>query len=222
MSQFETLMARDGHAFQSYMASPAGQPRGGLVVIQEIFGISPHIRAVVDGFAAEGYMVVAPALFDRLRRDLILGDSPEEVERARGYRQQIPASKSLLDIAASVAVARHCGKVAVVGYCWGGLLAWLAAGEIALDAAVCYYGGGIAAHLERTPACPTLLHFGERDASIPPTAVEQIRAAFPQGHYYLYAAGHGFNNDTRPQHYDAAAAALARTRTLAFLAQHIG
>ncbi|HTW73362.1 MAG TPA: dienelactone hydrolase family protein [Steroidobacteraceae bacterium] len=222
MSHFETLMARDGHAFQAYIASPVGHVRGAVVVIQEIFGLTAHIRSLVDSYAAEGYLALAPALFDRLRRDLVLGNSPEEIERARGYRQQIPAAKSLLDISASVAVARHSGKVAVLGYCWGGTLAWLAAAEIPLGAAVCYYGAAIVDHLERSPACPTLLHFGERDASIPPAAVERIRAAFPQGLYYLYAAGHGFNNDTRPQYYDAAAATLARARTQAFLAQHIG
>ncbi len=222
MSHFETLMARDGHTFQVYFASPAGQVRGAIVVIQEIFGLTEHIRGIADSYAAEGYLAIAPALFDRLRRGLVLGDSPEEVERARGYRQQIPAEKSTLDIAACVAVVRHSGKVAALGYCWGGTLAWLAAAQIPLGAAICYYGAGIPDHLDHTPTCPTLLHFGERDASIPQAAVESIRAAFPQGLYYLYAAGHGFNNDTRPQHYDAAAAALARERTQAFLAQHIG
>jgi carboxymethylenebutenolidase len=215
-------MARDGHAFQAYIAGPAGHARGGLIIIQEIFGLSPHIRGVANSYAADGYMVIAPALFDRVRRDLVLGDSPEEVERGRGYRKQIPENKSVLDIAACVAVARHCGKVGVIGYCWGGLLAWVAAGEIHLDGAVCYYGGGIVNHLERTPACATMLHFGERDTSIPLTDVEHIRAAYPQGQYSIYAAGHGFNNDTRANHYDAAAAALARTRTQTFLTQHIG
>jgi carboxymethylenebutenolidase len=223
MSHLETLMARDGHAFQSYIVSPAGHARGAVVILQEIFGLTPHIRSTAERFAAEGYMALAPALFDRVRRDLVLlGDSPEDVERARGYRKQIPTAKSLLDIAASVAVARHCGKVAVVGYCWGGTLAWLAASEMSLDAAVAYYGSGIADSLVRTPTCPTMLHFGERDASIPPAAVERIRAAFPQGLYYLYAADHGFNNDARPQRYDAAAAALARERSLEFLVHHIG
>lgn len=222
MSHFETLMARDGHAFQAYIANPAGHVRGAVVIIQEIFGLTAHIRHITDSYAAEGYLALAPALFDRVRRDLVLGDSPEEVERARGYRKQIPTAKSLLDIAASAAVARHCGKVGAIGYCWGGLLAWLAAADIPLNAAVSYYGGGIADHLERTPACAMMLHFGERDAAIPLAAVERIRTAFPQGLYYLYAAGHGFNNDTRAQHYDAAAAALARTRTVDFLSKHIG
>jgi carboxymethylenebutenolidase len=222
VSQFETFMARDGHAFQAYLARPAGTARGAVVVIQEIFGVTAYLRAMADGFAAAGYLAVAPALFDRVRRGLVLGDSAEEAERARGYRQQIDTSKSLLDISACIAVVRHSGRVAAVGYCWGGTLAWLAAAELQLSAAVCYYGSGIAAHLDKLPACPTQLHFGERDTSIPPEAVERIRAAYPQGHYYLYPAGHAFNNDTRPGRYDATAAATARERTREFLAQHIG
>lgn len=222
MSHFETFMARDGHAFQAYLARPAGTVRGAVVVLQEIFGLTPHILAMADGFAADGYLAVAPALFDRVRRGIELGDAPEEVQRGLGYRQQIEPAKTMLDIAASVAVARHSGKVAVVGYCWGGTLAWLAAAQLSVAAAVCYYGSGIAEHLERLPTCPTQLHFGERDASIPPAAVERIRTAYPEGEYWLYAAGHGFNNDARPGHYDAAAATLARERTREFLAKHIG
>lgn len=222
MSHFETLMARDGHPFQAYICNPAGHVRGAVVIIQEIFGLTPHILVAADSYAAEGYLAIAPALFDRVRRGLVLGSSAEEVERARGYRKQIPPAKSLLDIAASVAVARHCGKVGVIGYCWGGTLAWQAATDIPLDAAVSYYGAGIADHLDRTPACAMMLHFGDRDASIPLSAVEHIRTAFPKGLYYLYAAGHGFNNDTRPELYDAAAATLARSRTVEFLSRHIG
>jgi carboxymethylenebutenolidase len=222
MSHFETFMARDGHAFQAYLARPAGSARGAVIVVQEIFGLTPHILAMADEFAAQGYLTIAPALFDRIRRDLVLGDSPPEVERAHGYCQQIAMPKALLDIGASAAVARHSGKVAVVGYCWGGTLSWLAAAELSLGAAVCYYGSGIAEHLDKVPACATQLHFGERDAFIPPQAIARIRAAYPHGDYYIYSAGHGFNNDSRPQHYDAPAAALARERTREFLAQHIG
>jgi carboxymethylenebutenolidase len=222
VSQFETLMARDGHPFRAYINRPVGHVRGALVVVQEIFGLTPHIRRVADSYAADGYLTVAPALFDRVQRDLVLGYSPEEVQRALGYRKQIETRQAVLDIAASVAMARHVGKVAVLGFCWGGLLAWVTAGEIGLDAAVCYYGGGIGAHLAKTPGCPTMLHFGERDASISASEIEHIRSAFPQGLYYLYAAGHGFNNEDRPKNYDAAAAALARSRTSAFLAQQIG
>ena len=222
MSHFETFMARDGHAFQAYLARPAGAVRGAVIVLQEIFGLTPHILAMADGFAADGYLAVTPALFDRVRRGLVLDSTPEDVQRGLGYRQQIPPDKTLLDVAASVAVARHSGKVAAVGYCWGGTLAWLAAAQLSIDAAVCYYGSGIADHLDRLPTCRTQLHFGETDRSIPPQTIERIRTAYPEGEYHLYAAGHGFANDGRPDHYDAAAAALARERTREFLAQHIG
>lgn len=222
MSNFETFMARDGHAFQAYLSRPAGAVRGAVIVLQEIFGLSPHILAMADGFAADGYLAIAPALFDRVHRGLVLDSTPEDVQRGLGYRQQVESDKALLDIAACVAVARHSGKVAAVGYCWGGTLAWLAAAQLSINAAVCYYGSGIADHLDRLPACPTQFHFGEADRSIPPQAIDRIRAAYPEGEYHLYAAGHGFNNDGRPDHYDAAAAALAHERAREFLARHLG
>jgi carboxymethylenebutenolidase len=219
---FETLMARDGHAFRAYIARPEGRVRGGVVIVQEIFGLTAHIRRVADSYANDGYLAVAPALFDRVRRDIVLTDSPQDLEAALGYRKQIPTHNAVLDISAAAAMARHCGKLAVIGFCWGGTLAWAAAGEYPFAAAVCYYGGGIAQHLDKLPACPTLLHFGEHDTSIPMADIERIRHAFPQGLFYLYAAGHGFNNDDRPAHYNAEAASLARGRTSAFLAQHVG
>lgn len=120
MSHFETLMARDGHSFRAYMVSPPSHARGAVIIVHEVFGLTAHIRTLTDSYAAEGYLAIAPALFDRVRRDLVLGDTPEELEQGRGYRQQIGTDKAVLDIAASVAVARHSGKVAVVGYCWGG------------------------------------------------------------------------------------------------------
>jgi carboxymethylenebutenolidase len=222
MSQAETLMARDGHTFNTCIAKPAGKARGGLVVVQEIFGLTAHIRAVADGYAQQGYLAVAPSLFDRIARGIVLGYSPPEVQQGMGYRKQIPTAKALLDIAAAAAICRHAGKVAVIGFCWGGRLAWAAACEVPLAAAVCYYGGGIVDELPKTPRCPTMLHFGERDASIALSDVERIRAAFPQGSYHLYDAGHAFSNAERPQGYDAQAAGLAGERTAAFLAQHIG
>jgi carboxymethylenebutenolidase len=222
MSQYETLMARDGHTFNTYIAKPSGKARGGVVVVQEIFGLSPHICRLADGYAQDGYLAVAPALFDRVARNLVLGYSPPEVELGMGYRKQIPTAKAILDIAAAAAICRHAGKVAVIGFCWGGRLACAAASEVPFGAAVCYYGRGIVEELPKTPKCPTMLHFGERDRSIPLSDVERIREAFPEGLYHLYAAGHAFGNDDRPQNYDAEATALARERTAAFLAQHIG
>ena len=222
MSQSETLMARDGHEFNTYIAKPAGKARGAVVIVQEIFGLSPWVLHTADSFAAEGYLTVAPALFDRIRRNLVLGYSPQEMEQAMGYRKQIDPAKAVLDIAAAAAMARHVGKVAVIGYCWGGTLAWAAASEVPMGAAVCYYGARISELLPKVPACPTMLHFGEQDRAIPLSEVERLRTAYPRGVYHLYAAGHAFANDDRPDHYNREATALARSRTDAFLAQHIG
>ena len=222
MSQTETLMARDGHKFSPYLAKPAGKARGAVVIVQEIFGLSPWIVRSVDSYATDGYLCVAPALFDRVRRNLVLGYSPPEREQAMGYRRQIDTAKAVLDIGAAAAMARHAGKVAMIGYCWGGMLTWAAASELPLGAAVCYYGAGIPKLLPKVPVCPTMLHSGEQDQSIPLSDVELVRAAYPQANYHLYAAGHAFANDDRPDHYNAEAAALARSRTNAFLAQHIG
>jgi carboxymethylenebutenolidase len=223
MSQYETLMARDGHEFRLYIAKPAGRARGAVVIAQEIFGLSPWIVRTADSYAAGGYLTVAPALFDRVRRDIVLGYSPPEMEQAMGYRKQVDTAKAVLDIAASAAMARHTGRVAVIGFCWGGMLSWAAASELPLAAAVCYYGAGIPSLLPKVPACPTMLHSGEQDKSIPASAVDSVRSAFPQAIYHLYPdAGHAFANDDRPDHYNAEAAARARARTDAFLAQHIG
>lgn len=222
MSQTETLMARDGHEFTTYIAKPAGKARGAVVIVQEIFGLAPWVLRTADSYAADGYLTVAPALFDRIRRNLVLGYSPPEMQQALGYRKQVDTAKAVLDIAAAAAMTRHAGKVAVIGFCWGGTLAWAAASELPLGAAVCYYGSGIAGLLPKVPACATMLHSGEQDKSIPLSDVERLRAAFPQGVYHLYAAGHAFANDDRPDHYNAEATALARSRTSAFLAQHIG
>jgi carboxymethylenebutenolidase len=222
VSQSETLMARDGHEFRVYIAKPGGKARGAVVIVQEIFGLSPWIVRTADSYAADGYLCVAPALFDRVRRNLVLGYSPPEMQQAMGYRKQIDTAKAVLDIGAAVAMTRHVGKVAVVGFCWGGTLAWASACELPLGAAVCYYGAGIPGLLPKVPTCPSMLHSGEQDRSIPASDVDRIRGAFPQAVYHLYAAGHAFANDDRPDHYNAEATALARTRTNAFLAQHIG
>ncbi len=220
MSQTETLMARDGHEFSAYIARPQSKPKGAVVVLQEIFGVNHHIRSVTDRYAAAGWLAIAPALFDRVGRGVELGYSEPEIQTARGTMMQIDPAKALLDVAAAAAVVRHAGKVGVVGFCWGGRLAWLAACEQPLGAAVGYYGARIGQNLGRTPRCPTLLHFGERDDHIPMSEVEQIRAAYPQGIIHVYPAGHGFACDERAS-YDAASAALAWQRTQEFLDRHL-
>jgi carboxymethylenebutenolidase len=223
---FQSLMARDGHTFNAYLVKPAGAARGAVVILQEIFGLTAHICGIADSYAADGYLAIAPALFDRVRRNLVLGYSPQEFEQARGYRLQIPVEKVLLDITASTAVVSHAGRVAAIGFCWGGTLAWLAASRVKLSAAVCYYGAKIFENAQQTPQkiplCPTQLHFGEHDASIPAAEIQQLRKIYPQGDYHLYPADHAFANEDRPDSYNAQAAALARANTNAFLAAHVG
>jgi carboxymethylenebutenolidase len=219
MGEFTTLMARDGHEFQAYLTAPPGRPRGAVVVIQEIFGVNRHIRAVTDGFAAEGYTAIAPALFDRIRRGIELGYGDSDIQEGRGYVQQLKPEDTSKDLAAAVAVVKHSGRVAAVGYCWGGALAYRAACELPIAAAVVYYGNP--RDTSKTPKCPVMYHFGSADKSIPLSEVDRLRAAHPQGIFHVYeGAGHGFNCDLRPS-YDAAAAALARSRTLEFLAARL-
>ena len=221
MGEHCRLMARDGHEFDAWLAPATGTPRGALVILQEIFGINAHIRAVADGYAAEGYVCIAPSLFDRAHRNVELAYGPEQVELGRGYALQIPENKLLLDIGASINVVRHAGPVGVVGYCWGGSLAHLAACELPVRAAVDYYGTRTVQYLDRALKAPVQYHFGERDKTLPPEAIAKIRAAVAGGEFHLYNADHGFNCDQRAS-FDAAAAKLARERSLAFLARHLG
>jgi carboxymethylenebutenolidase len=222
VKQFQSLLARDGHTFSAYLANPAGRARGALVVLQEIFGLTAYIRRVADDYAAAGYLVIAPALFDRVRRELVLGYGPKDIEQGMGYRLQVPLAKALLDIAAAAAVVRHAGRVGTVGFCWGGTLCWAAASVVPMAAAVCYYGPKMLEQSPKPPTCPTQLHLGERDSSIPASELQQLREAYPAGEYYLYPAAHAFANEDRPDRYDRESAALAHSRTQAFLAQHVG
>ncbi len=216
------LVASDGHRLAAYQAAPSGAPRGGVVVVQEIFGVNAHIRQVADGFAAAGYLVVAPALFDRVQRGVDLGYRPDDVARGRELKARSSLDAAMLDVAAAVAAASAAGRVGIVGYCWGGFVAWLAAARVpGLACAVPYYGGGILDHSEERPACPVLCHFGERDAMIPVAGVKAFAAAHPEHTIEIYPADHGFNCDHRGSH-DAPAAALARDRTLAFFRRHVG
>jgi carboxymethylenebutenolidase len=215
-----SLTAEDGHRLSAYRANPSGTPKGGLVVVQEIFGVNGHIRSVTDGFAAAGYTAIAPSLFDRVRRGIELQYSPADMQAGAGYRKQIPAETALKDIAAAAAVVRHSGRTGIVGYCWGGSLAYFASCELPLAAAVVYYGR-VGDYLERKPRCPVLYHYGSEDKSIPLADVERIRAAQPAAPVYVYpGAGHGFNCEQRDS-YDAAAAALAQRRTLDFFARYL-
>ena len=222
MGQTIKLEARDGHRLDAYEAQPAGRARGGIVVVQEIFGVNDHIRRVADGYAADGYRVIAPALFDRVRPGIQLAYDDTGVAEGRAIREKIGFDDALADVAAAQAALRDAGKIGVVGYCWGGTVTWLSAARLAgFAAASSYYGGGIGKFAAEKPRCPTQCHFGEKDHAIPLDDVESVRKANPDVQVFLYPAGHGFNCDARAS-YDAASARLARERTLEFFRNHIG
>lgn len=220
MGDFTPLMARDGREFRAWLAAPKGPPKGAIVVLQEIFGVNSHIRAVTDSFAAEGYVAIAPSLFDRVRMGIEIGYSENEVQEGRGYMMQLKQDETLKDISAAIAIVKHAGRVGVIGYCWGGRLAYLAACDLPIACSVAYYGGGITQMLDKKPKVPVMYHFGERDKHITLDDVAKIQAAHPEGTYYVYPADHGFNCDQRGS-YDAESAALARKRTLAFFSRHL-
>jgi carboxymethylenebutenolidase len=216
------VTAGDGFKGVAYRADPAGKPRGGLVVAQEIFGVNAHIRSVCDGFAADGYLAVAPALFERYEQGVDLGYTPDDIARGREIRGRVATGEALADIAAARDVAAQAGKVGVIGYCWGGLLAWLAAARVpGFACAVVYYGGGITEAIGEQPRCPVMGHFGEQDAMIPMAGIQALAAAHPSAQVFTYPAGHGFNCDQRGS-FHAESAKLARERSLTFLRQHVG
>ncbi len=219
MGELTPLMARDGHEFRAYLAAAPAKPRGAVVVLQEIFGVNSHIRAVTDGFAAAGYTAIAPSFFDRVRRGIELGYSQPEIQEGRGTMQQLKLEETLKDLAAAIAVVKHSGRVGTVGFCWGGAMSYVAACEMPIACAVVYYGNATK-FLDRKPRCPVMYHYGTQDAGIPLSDVDQIKAAHPQGDFYLYEAGHGFNCEQRPS-FNAEASALARQRTLDFLAARL-
>jgi carboxymethylenebutenolidase len=217
------LSAKDGHEFSAYEAQPSGKATKALVVIQEIFGVNRHIRSVADGFARDGFLAIAPALFDRVERGVELAYTPEDMKRGFQIATKIDMDDSVRDVAAAVDyAASQVGKehVGVVGYCRGGSLAWLAATRMAVAAAVGYYGGNIAKYADEKPRCPVMLHFGAKDQHIPASEIDKIRHAHPEVPIYMYDAGHGFNCDERKD-FDPQSAAMARQRTLEFLQKYV-
>jgi carboxymethylenebutenolidase len=222
MGKSVALTAEDSHRLDAYRAESTGKPRAGIVVIQEIFGVNPHIRKVTDSFAAEGYVALAPAIFDRVQRNFEIGYTPADVETGRTTRGKIQLDDMVADVRAAVKALQAEGlKVGVVGYCLGGTLAWLASTRIdGVGAAVCYYGGGIAASASERPRCPVLIHWGETDASIPPDHWATVKRAHPDVPAHVYPAGHGFHCDERGS-YHAESAALAGRRTLDFFREHL-
>jgi len=222
MGKTITLTAKDGHKLGAYVAEPQGKPKAALVVVQEIFGVNNHMRRVADGFAKEGYLAVTPALFDRVRPGIEIGYTPEDVENGRNIRAEVKLDDTLQDLQAAIDEAKKSGlKLGIVGYCWGGGLAFIAATRLnGLSAAVGYYGGLVAAHANEMPKVPVVLHFGEQDHSIPMSDVEKVKKAHPEITIFVYKSGHGFNCDERGS-YDAGAAKVALDRTLKFFGEHL-
>lgn len=221
------VKAVDGHELSAYLCRPEGTPKGGLVVIQEIFGVNAHIRSVVDGFAKDGYVAIAPALFDRVQPGVELKYEGEGLQKAIELYQKLSPETAILDVAAAFGEIRSAGAgVGVVGYCYGGFMSWLSATRgpqhgIEPKACVGYYAGGIGTVAAEQPSCPVMLHFGATDDHIGLDQIDAVRKAHPEVEIYLYeGAGHGFNCDVRAS-YEPQASALARQRTLAFFQKHI-
>lgn len=210
----------DGFEFTAWRAAPPDARRGGLVLIQEIFGVTAHIRDLADSYAADGYEVVAPSLFDRLSPGFAAEADAEGVRLGREYSEATPWDQVAADLSACVSALGS--PVFVTGYCWGGSAAWLAACRCkGVAAASCFYGRRIPELIDETPLCPTILHFGRRDASIPPQVVEAIGLAHPTLPIWYYDAGHGFVSDRLADH-NPDAADLARLRTLQLFARGSG
>jgi carboxymethylenebutenolidase len=216
MGRTLTLTAADGHKFDAYRADPGASPRGGVVVIQEIFGVNHHIRAVCDRLAEAGYAAVAPALFDRFSRGFETGYSADEIAKASGFAMKnIDFDKMLLDTQAAAAELKAAGPTAIVGFCMGGSVAFLAATRLDdFVAASCFYGGQIAKFADEKPKCPTQMHFGEMDQHIPMSDVQTIKTKRPDCEVFVYPAGHGFYCDERGS-FHAPSAKEAWDRTLA-------
>ena len=223
MGAWIKLTASDGFELSAWRAAPNGAPRGGVVVVQEIFGVNAHIRAVADGFAADGYLAIAPAIFDRAEPGFDVGYDPETMARGVALAGKLSREVIQLDVGAAIAVAGSAGKVGIVGYCLGGTVAWVAAALTpGLSAAVGYYGGGILGQKELKPRVPVMLHFGEKDAHIPIDGVRAFAAGRPDTPVFIYpTGGHAFNRYGNAA-YDAPSATLARQRTMAFFAANLG
>lgn len=212
-------LSADGHEFTAYRAAPEGTPIGGVVILQEIFGITGHICRIVDQYAENGFLTIAPSLFDRVRPGIVLDYT--DVEQARDIMMTLDRGLAILDISAAADAVRSAGRVAAIGYCWGGAMADLSACRGIVDAAVSYYGRATVEWLDEQPACPVLYHYGAQDPLIPSELVAQISAARAGHASYVYEdAGHGFNCDERDD-YRPESAALALERTLSFLRKNL-
>lgn len=216
------LKSTDGHEFDAYLARPAGEPIAGLVVVQEAFGVNAHIRRVTDSYARDGFLAVAPALFDRIERGVELGYQGTDREKGIALARQSDPGNAVNDVSAALGYLRsqNVQKCGVIGYCFGGTIAWLAATRLDANAAVGYYGGYIARFGHEKPRCPVMLHFGTLDKHIPKSDIDEVQRLHPNVQIFWYEADHGFNCDDRPS-YNPEAARLARERSLEFLKKHL-
>jgi carboxymethylenebutenolidase len=228
MSEWIKLKAKDGHELSAYIAQPIGEAVGVLILVQEIFGVNAHIRSVADGYAKDGFLVVAPGIFDRFEPGVDLTYQPEDMKRAYNFYGMLKPETTLMDVAAAYAWAKQAGKkIGVIGYCYGGLTSWLVATrgkDYGMQPSCCvgYYAGGIGSVAKEEPSCPVMLHFGANDSHIGKDQVDAVRSAHPDVEIFVYeGAGHAFNRDVDPSSYHAASAKLARERSVEFLKTHL-
>ena len=220
MGDMIRLTAADGHEFDAWLARPAGTPRGGLVLVQEIFGMTGQMQRCADRYAERGYLTVLPALFDRVERGLTV--AYDDFATGGAAAQAVTEEQAMADCEASRLAVREAGRTAIMGYCWGGTVAYQAASLLDFDCAVSYYGGGIGGLLGRLqPKIPVQYHFGALDSFIPEEVIDRIRQADPGGEFYVYeSAGHGFNCDDR-ESYDEVASKQSEEIAQAFLEKHL-
>jgi carboxymethylenebutenolidase len=221
MSRKIALAAADGHRLDVWRSDPTGKPKGGIVLLHAIYGLTGHMGDVCDMFARTGYAAIAPALYDRSGRNRVFGYDPEGQQAGRTAYQALTKDHILADIAACAVALRPTGKVAISGFCTGGTWAWIASAELDFDAQVNFYGSHVPARLEYSPACPTVMHYGDSDHVVPLPDIENIRAARPDVTIHVYpGAGHAFFNPEQASH-DADAVALAFHRSVDFLDGHL-
>jgi carboxymethylenebutenolidase len=215
-----TLTAKDGHTLDAYLAVPQQTIRGGLVVIQDAYGLGDYMRSVCDSYAQDGYVAIAPALYDRQARDAVLDHGDSGRDLARRYRAGLSWDQVLLDIQAAYDQVASYGKIGVIGFCVGGSAAWIAAAKLPFAAASAYYGRDIIDFLDSPPNCPTILHFGDHDRLIPLADAERVKASHPAFLAYIYPTGHGFDGPGHSHHEPSAN--VARERSLALFREYIG
>ena len=222
MGETISLKSQAGE-ISAWLATPKGTPKGGIVVIQEIFGVNHHIKAVTDKFAADGYVALAPAFFDHVKKNVDLGYTPDTIAEGRKYVMELGFDKPVQDVQAAMDELKKRGaqKIGVTGFCWGGTICWLAATRLKPDAVSGYYGGGIHANKNEKPQVPTMLHFGDKDMHIPMAHVNELRNLHPEVAIFDYPADHGFHCDERGS-WDAAASKQAMARTMEFFGKHVG